>query len=163
MTLVSKRLSNVLGFLICAALLGYAYYTQFSLEFEPCPLCIFQRVALIAVAVVFLVAALHNPGVMGARVYGVLVFVAAAVGGAVSGRHVYLQNLPPDQVPECGPGLDYMLDVFPLGEALSMVFTGSGECAEVSWQFLGLTMPTWVLIWFVLLGVAGLVRNFSSR
>ena len=163
MTLVSKRLSNVLGFLICAALLGYAYYTQFSLELEPCPLCIFQRVALIAVAVVFLVAALHNPGVIGARVYGVLVFVAAAVGGVVSGRHVYLQNLPPDQVPECGPGLDYMLDVFPLGEALSIVFTGSGECAEVSWQFLGLTMPTWGRIWFVLLGVAGLVRNFSSR
>ena len=94
--------------------------------------------------------------------FAVLLALAALAGAAVAARHVYLQNLPPDQVPECGPGLDYMLDVFPLGETLSMVFTGSGECAEVTWRFLGLSMPTWVLIWFIGMGVVGFARNWTG-
>ena len=161
MKLPSSRLANGIGFLICASLLGYAYYAQFSDNLEPCPLCIFQRIGVIALAVLFVLAALHNPARIGARVYAVLIGLASIGGGAVAARHVYLQHLPPDQVPECGPGLEYMLDVFPLGEALQQVFKGSGECADVSWTFLTLSMPSWVLIWFVALGVAGVVRNWT--
>jgi disulfide bond formation protein DsbB len=161
MRLPSIRLTNFVGFVICAGLLGYAYYSQFSENLEPCPLCIFQRIGVIAVAVFFLLAAIHNPGRIGARVYAVLIALGALGGGSVAARHVYLQHLPAEQVPECGPGLSYMFDVFPIGEALQQVFTGSGECADVSWLFLGLSMPSWVLIWFVALGGVGLVRNWS--
>ena len=155
-----RRLSNWLGFAFCALLIAYAYYTQVFQGLEPCPLCIFQRAGVVGLGVVFLLAALHHPARTGARVYGVLIALVALAGGAVSGRHVWLQNLPPDKVPECGPGLEYMFDVFPLSDALRMVFTGSGECADVAWTLLGLSMPAWVLICFLALGTLGLVRNW---
>lgn len=123
-------------------------YFQYYLQLEPCPMCVMQRVVVISIAVVLLVATLHNPGGWGVRVYGALVTLIAAAGAAIAGRHVWLQNLPPDQVPECGPGLDYILEVFPLGEALQMILHGSGECAEVLWRFLGLTIPGWTLVAF---------------
>ena len=88
--------------------------------------------------------------------YAALVFVAAGGGAAVAGWHWHLQNLPPSEVPACGPGLDYMLENFPLTDALQMVFKGSGECAEVVWNFLGLSMPAWVFIWMVCLGGVGI-------
>ncbi|HEX6929887.1 MAG TPA: disulfide bond formation protein B [Gammaproteobacteria bacterium] len=156
----NPRFPNLAGFLACAALLAYAYYAQFHLGLEPCPLCIFQRIGVIAVGLVFLVAAIHGAGRTGRRVYAALLALAAAAGGAVSAWHIHLQNLPPDQVPSCGPGLDYMLDVFSFGETLRMVFTGSGECAVVDWSFLGLSMPAWVLIAFAALGIFGAWNNF---
>lgn len=158
----NRRVANWLGFSACALLLGYAYYAEFVQGLEPCPLCIFQRFGMIGVGLFFLVAALHHSSPIASRTYGILIFLSAAGGGAVSARHVWLQNLPPDQVPECGPGLEYMFDVFGFGEALRMVFTGSGECADVNWALLGLSMPAWVLICFGLLGAIGLVRNWRS-
>jgi len=161
--LFSKRWVNLLGFIICASLLGFAYYLQFDQELEPCPLCIFQRIAFLALGVIFLLAGLHNPGRIGARIYGLLLTVAGLCGGAISAWHVWIQNLPADKVPECGPGLDYMLEAFSFSETLEMVFTGSGECAEVSWSFLGLSMPAWTLICFIVLALIGLLRNWSLR
>lgn len=163
MSLSPRRTTNLATFAICAGLLAYAYYTQFYLGLEPCPLCIFQRIAMIVLGAVFLVAAAHHPALWGARVYSVFIACAAITGAAIAGRHVWLQNLPPDQVPECGPGLGYMLQAFPLSDALRMVFTGSGECAQVDWAFLGLSMPAWVLIWFVLLGVTGVWINWKPH
>ncbi|HYQ70710.1 MAG TPA: disulfide bond formation protein B [Gammaproteobacteria bacterium] len=149
MRIPTPRTVFLLGFLACIAMMGTALiYFQFLLQLEPCPLCIMQRMVVISIAVVLLVATLHNPRGQGVRVYGALVTLVAATGAAIAGRHVYLQNLPPDQVPECGPGLDYILEVFPLSEALQMVLHGSGECAEVLWRFLGLSIPGWTLIAF---------------
>jgi disulfide bond formation protein DsbB len=156
----SKRLVNFAGFAACAGLLGYAYYVQFIDGLEPCPLCIFQRVAFITMGVIFLLAALHNPGRTAGRVYALLLAVAGLAGTAIAGRHVWLQHLPSEQVPECGPGLEYMLDVFPLTDALRMVFTGSGECANVDWVFLGLSMPAWALLCFLALAAVGVIRNW---
>jgi disulfide bond formation protein DsbB len=131
--------------------MAYALYTQYGpLHLDPCPLCIFQRVATISLGVVFAVAALHAP--RGARVYALLGGVVAATGLGISSWHVHVQNLPADQVPACGPGLDYMWQAFPFLDMLKMVFTGSGECHTINWSFLGLSMPFWVGIWFVLLG-----------
>ncbi len=158
-----RRITNLSAFAICAGLLAYAYYAQFSLGLDPCPLCIFQRIAMIALAAVFLLAAGHHPAGWGARVYAVLIGAVALAGTAIAGRHVWLQHLPSDQVPECGPGLAYMLDVFPLADTLRMVFTGSGECAHIDWMFLGLGMPAWVLLWFLLLGIAGAWINWRAR
>lgn len=163
MILGSRPSINIIAFIFCAALLSYAYYSQVYLGLEPCPLCIFQRVGVIVLATLFLLAALHQPVSWGTRVYAALIGISALIGAAIAARHVWLQHLPPGQVPECGPGLDYMLQAFPLNEALRMVFTGSGECATVDWAFLGLSMPAWVLISFVLLGVTGLWANWRTR
>lgn len=157
-----RRYVNLGAFAVCAALLGYAYYSQFHDGLDPCPLCIFQRVGVIALGSVFLLAGLHNPGRLGSRIYGVLTALVALAGAAVAARHVWIQSLPADQVPECGPGLNYMLHVFPLGETLKMVFTGSGECHEITWRLLGLSMPVWVLFCFIALGAVGLYRNWRA-
>jgi disulfide bond formation protein DsbB len=147
-----RRLANLAGVAAVIGLMAYALYEQYVVGLEACPLCVFQRVALVALGLVFLVAALHSPAGRGARVYAGLGAVTALTGAGVSAWHLHIQSLPPDAVPSCGPGLSYIFDAFPVWEGIKMVFTGSGECAQVNWTFLGLSMPGWVLIWFVLLG-----------
>jgi disulfide bond formation protein DsbB len=158
--LPSRRALNLLGFGVCAALMAFALYAQHVLRLEPCPLCIFQRIAMIALGLVLLVAALHGPGRTGGIVYGVLAGLCALAGIVIAGRHVWLQSLPPDRVPSCGPGLGYLFDNFPLGEALKQVFSGSGECAKVDWTFLGQSMPFWVLVCFIVLGIAAVANGW---
>lgn len=147
------RLGYALGFLVCAALIGSALYLQYYEYQDPCPLCIMQRMIYIALMAIFLVAALHGPGRIGAIVYGLLLFATAATGAAVAGRHVWLQLLPPHLVPECGPGLEFTLRKFPLFQALGKILAGSGQCAEVGWKFLGISIAGWSLVWFVLLAL----------
>lgn len=149
--------------LICAVLLGYGYYLQYVTGLEPCPLCIMQRVAFLAVFIITAIAAIHGPAAAGVRIYAGLGLLAAAIGGAIAGRQIWLQHLPPDQVPDCGPGLEYMLEVFPLFDALRMILTGSGECAEVDWTFLGLSIADWSLGWFVVLGLGCLYLLIRAR
>lgn len=156
-----RRQLNLAGFAICALLIAAAYYLQYVEGMEPCPLCILQRVVLAALGVVFLLAGLQNSAGFGRYVYGLLVLLAAATGVALAGRHVWLQSLPPDQVPACGPGLGYLLDTFPLLDALALVLRGSGECAEVH-TLLGLSIPTWTLLAFVGLGGAGAFINLAG-
>jgi len=156
-----RRWANLAGVGIVVGLVGYALFSQHLLGMETCPLCVLQRLAFLAAGLVFLVAGLHSPSGSGARVYALVGLGAAGAGAAIAGRHIYLQNLPPDQVPACGPGLDYILDAFPLLEALQLVFTGSGECAEVVWSFLGLSTPGWALVWFVLLGGWVVIANWA--
>jgi len=160
----SFRSQYLAGFAACFALLAYALYTQHFGGLLPCPLCTFQRGAFIALGLVMLLGALHAPRHAAARAtYGVLALVCAAAGAAIAGRHVWLQNLPPSEVPACGPDLSYLMEAFPLGDVLRKVFTGSGECAEVDWTFLGLAMPAWSLIWFVVLGLGALYAGFRGR
>lgn len=160
----SFRAQYFLGFLICAALLAYALFLEHVRGLVPCPLCMFQRAAFVILGIVFLLGALHAPRSKGGRaVYGVLGLAAAALGIGIAGRHVWLQSLPPDQVPACGPDLAYMMEAFPMGDVLQKVLTGSGECAKVDWSFLGLAMPAWALIWFVLLALWALYAGFRRR
>ena len=154
--LPERRLLNGMGFLACVGMMGYALYAEHMLLMEPCPLCVFQRMAVIGMGVVFLVAAVQNPVGKSSRIaYAVLLLTAAGAGAGVAGHHVWLQSLPPESVPACGPGLGYIMDSFPLADALRLVFSGSGECATVDWSFLGLSMPAWVLICVLILGAAG--------
>ena len=148
---MTNRFPFLAGFLLCAALIAAALYFQLVAGLAPCPLCILQRVAFIAVGVILLFGFLHNPRGWGLRVYGGLAGIAALLGVAVAARHVWLQNLPAGQVPECGPGLTFMLEAFPLQKALDLILRGSGECAEVQWTLFGLTMPGWSLLWLVVL------------
>jgi len=156
-----RRLLNGIGFLIVAALMGYALYAEHVLGLAPCPLCIFQRIAMIALGVVFLAATLHAPTGWGARVYAVLGAVVALTGAGIAGWHVRMQNLPPEAIPSCGPGLNVYFETLPVLDALRAVFTASGECSEINWTFLGLSMPTWVLVWFVLLGGLVVAANWA--
>lgn len=159
MTIPSKRILNFIGFAACVGMMGFALFAQYGLMLDPCPLCVLQRVAVIGLGIVFLIAALHNPKGWGSRFYAVFVALIAASGASVAGWHARLQHLPASEVPACGPGLDYMLDNFPLGDALKMVFKGSGECAEIVWQFLGLSMPAWVFIILLISGACGVWNN----
>jgi len=156
------RQLNLAGFLACAGMMGYALYAEHVLMLMPCPLCVFQRLAVISLGVVFLLATLHNPAGWGRRIYAVAILLAAGAGVGVAGRHVWLQNLPPDEVPSCGPGFDYIIDSFPLADALKLIFSGSGECASIDWQFLSLSMPAWVVIAVLLTGVFGIWNNLRK-
>ena len=160
---MSARSANLLGALACAALLAYAYYAQYVLHLEPCPLCIFQRVGIFAIGVIFALAAAHDPAAWGRRVYAVLLGLASLATIGVAVRHLYIQSLPPGTVAACGASLDFMLKVFPLTDVLVKVLTGSGECAKIDWRFLGLAMPAWVLIAAVALGAYGLWANLRRQ
>lgn len=145
----SIRLTNLLLVLACVGLIAYALYSQEVLGLAPCPLCITQRIFVMAVGLIALVAFIHNPGLLLRRIYAGLGMLAAVGGGIVSGRHLWLQSLPADQVPACGPGLEYMFETFPFTEAVAILFRGNGNCAVVDWELFGLSMPGWVLIAFV--------------
>ena len=134
------------------------FYFQMALELEPCPLCITQRIFVILVGLISLAAFFHHPRAVWRRVYAGLVILMAMIGGGVSTRHVWLQNLPEDQVPACGPGLSYMFETFPLGEALRLLFQGDGNCAELDWSLLGLGIPAWTLVGFIGLAAVGLFQ-----
>lgn len=154
---------NLLGAAVCAALMSYALYSQYRLGLEPCPLCIFQRIAVIALGIAFLLAAAVPAR---ARITGIavslLIGLVTLSGVGVAARHLYIQSLPAGQVPACGASLGYMWDVFPAMDVLRKVFTGSGECAKVE-KVLGLPMPAWVLICLLALGTFGLLLNWRSR
>jgi disulfide bond formation protein DsbB len=160
---MTSRQGNLLGFAACAGLLAYAYYAQMVLHLEPCPLCIFQRVGVFTLGVVFLIAATHDPVGWGRRVYAALLGAAALAVIGVAVRHLYIQSLPEGSIPACGASLDFMLKVFSLSEVLVKVLTGSGECAKVTWSFLGLAMPAWVLIAALALGAYGLWINLRRQ
>ncbi|MDX1563478.1 MAG: disulfide bond formation protein B, partial [Gammaproteobacteria bacterium] len=140
---------NLAGAGIVLALQGYAYYAQYFQGYEPCPLCMFQRFALFPVAFVFVAAGLHNPAGVASRIYAVLGVLTAAMGSVVSGWHIYVQYTP--NPPACLGNLERVLDVNPFFEAITRVFQNAGDCTEIDWAFLGLSMPTWVLIWFIAL------------
>ena len=159
---ITPRIWNVFVVVCCSTLLGFAYYNQYVDYLDPCPLCIFQRVIFFSMAAVAFIAAIHNPARLGQKVYAFLLVASATIGAMIAGRHIWLQSLPPDEVPECGPGLNYMLDNFPLTEVLSTVLRGSGSCAEVIWQFMGMSMPQWTFVWYIGLGLITLWVTYSS-
>lgn len=158
----SYRTHAAAGFFVCVGLMAYALYAQYGLHLDPCPLCIFQRIAVIGTGVGFALAWALGPNGRRRWVGFPLVVVPALAGIAVAGRHVWLQSLPNDKVPACGPSLDFLMDSYPFAEVLQRVFTGSGQCATIDWSFMGLSMPAWVLLAFVgLLGWA--VLGWKAR
>ena len=167
MMLNFRRLS-LLGFVGCVAGLLFALYLQHFRGYEPCPMCIFQRVAMAGAGLFFLLGALHAPRGAGRWAYMLLSALGAAIGIGIAWRHVWLQSLPPDQVPACGPTLDYLLDFMPVTEVVTMVLKGDGNCAKIDAQWLGISLPGWTLIAFIAFAVYALAtpilaRNFERR
>jgi disulfide bond formation protein DsbB len=149
----SSRTAFALGALVCGLLLAYAYFLQYVQGLNPCPLCLVQRGFFYAVMAVFIAGALHGPGRAGTVVYSGIAILFALGGAATATRQVWLQHLPADKVPQCGPDLGFMLENFPLSQTLQKLVAGSGECAAVDWTFLGLSIAEWSLAWFGLLAV----------
>ena len=158
----SARSINTIVFLGCAGLIAIALFFEHVMGLEPCYLCIMQRVMVIVTGFLALVAAVHNPAMTGIRVYASLMALSALGGALVSIRQLWLQSLPADQVPACGPDLDYMLDVFPILEVLPMLLKGDGSCAEILWTLFGISMPGWVLVAFAGLMIISLYQLFRS-
>ena len=146
----SPRIWFFLGFLSCVFLLSMGAYFQFVDGLEPCPLCISQRIAIFVTGVVFLIAALHNPTATGIKIYAIIGMCSALCGGGISIRHIWLQHLPKDQVPECAD-IGYIFAYFPLSETIKLMLSGTGECADINWTLLGLSMPAWTLLAFLML------------
>jgi disulfide bond formation protein DsbB len=146
-----RRIAYLLAFLVCAGLISFAFYLQYGEGLEPCPLCQFQRAVVIAMGIVFLIAAWQNPRRGGAIGYALLLLLLGGIGVGIAGRQVWLQSLPKDQVPACGMGLSYMLDTLPFIDVVKKVFEGSGECAEKGWEFLHLSIAGWTLTFFATL------------
>lgn len=163
MTLPPARIINWAVFAGCIALIATALVFQHVLGLEPCILCITQRIMVICIGLLALVAALHNPGIRGIRLYAGLMAATAFTGGALAIRQLWLQSLPADLVPACGPGLGYMLEVFPLTEVLQMVLLGDGNCAEVLWTLFGISIPGWTLVAFVGLAGCGISQILYPR
>ena len=153
---LSGRAGFGVGAAVCAALLGFGYYLQYARGLEPCPLCHVQRAFFYALMAVFILGAVHGPRRTGGIVYGVVAALFAAGGAAAASRQVWLQHLPADKVPQCGPDLFFMLENFPLGTTLQKLIQGTGECAQVDWTFLGMSIAEWSLAWFVALAAYAL-------
>ena len=163
MTLPSYKTINLIVAFGCAGLIAVAVlYFQKHLGLEPCYLCITQRAFIIAVGVICLVAAVHNPSTKGQRLYAGLSVTTALGGGFFSIKQLWLQSLPEDKVPACGPPADYLFEAFSMSDTNGMLLRGDGNCAEVQWQLLGLSMPGWVLGAFVGLVGIGLMQFFRK-
>jgi disulfide bond formation protein DsbB len=148
-TFKSIRLLMFIGFLLTVAMMGTAFFFQYVLYLDPCPLCSAQRGVVIVMGIIFLIAFLQGPKTWGKNIYGLLLTLASLTGLLIAGRHTWLQHLPPDKVPECGPGLDYWMDHLPAVEIIQNIFKGSGECAQVVWTFLGFSIPEWSIVAFL--------------
>ena len=159
----NPRIFFIFIFIICVALLAFGLYLEHFKGLDACPLCIFQRIAYISIALVTLIGVLHNPVGLLLIIYKTSIVILSATGALIAGRQIWLQHLPPELVPECGPGLDYMLNVFPFADAVKMVLAGSGECAEVKWRFVSLSIPEWSLIFFIGISIVTMLSIFYDK
>jgi protein dithiol:quinone oxidoreductase len=154
---------SLAGALVSAGLLAYAYYLQHFEGQDPCPLCLVQRGFYYGILIALAAGALHGPARKGAIAYSVAALVFAAGGIATAVRHVWLQHLPADQVPACGPDLFYMVENFPFARTLQLLLRGSGQCAEVHWRMLGLSIAEWSLVWFLAFAAFALTLALRKR
>ena len=157
------RILFAAGTAVCALLLGYGYFLQYVQGLDPCPLCHVQRAFYYLVGGVFLIGAVHNPRGKSAAAYPILAMPFALGGIAAAGRQVWLQHLPADKVPQCGPDLAFMLKNLPLSRTLEKLFTGTGECAVVDWTFLGLSIANWSFLCFSAIALLALVLLLRPR
>ena len=154
---LSGRKGYFLGFAMSFGLVGLALFLQTKFNLDPCPLCISQRIAFMALGVVFLLAALHNPQNLARKIYATFQVIAALIGAGIASRHMWIQANPDKVMSECGAGFDYLIHTFPASRAMQLIFKGTGECSEIGWTFLGFTIPQMSLAAFVLLGFYAIV------
>jgi disulfide bond formation protein DsbB len=138
----------MLIFLACLFMMLAAAYMEHVLKMIPCSLCITQRAFVVFAGLLALAAFIHRPSTTGIRIYAGLGIVSALLGACFAGRQLWLQSLPADQVPACGPGLAYIFEEFPFMEALQLLLQGDGNCAHVD-KIFGLSLAAWTLMAFI--------------
>lgn len=153
----SVRKTYFLVFIACTLMMLAAAYMEHVMKMIPCSLCITQRGFVVLTGLLALAAAIHNPARTGHRIYAILGIISPILGACFAGRQLWLQSLPADQVPACGPGLAYMFEVFPFMEALQLLLQGDGNCAHVD-KILGLSLAAWTFMAFIGLAVVGLYQ-----
>ena len=159
MNLPSYRIVNLAQAVGSLVLISIAVaYFEHSLRLEPCYLCVMQRGVVIVIGVICVLAAVHNPSQFGQRVYSSLSITMAVIGIYFSGKQLWLQGLPESQVPSCGLPVKHLFDSFSITEVIAMLLSGDGNCAEVKWELMGLSMPGWVMVCFVVFCVLGAVQ-----
>jgi disulfide bond formation protein DsbB len=163
MLMFKARIWFLLSALACLSLLSMGAYFQLSLGLEPCPLCISQRIAILITGMIFLIAGLHGPGPVGMNRYAILGTISALFGASISTRHIWLQHLPPEQVPECSPGISFMLQNFPLSDTVKLMLNGTGDCAKIDWTLLGFSMPVWTLVAFLSLATLSVLQIWNRH
>lgn len=147
--LMTGRKPYLLGFIASFGLVGLALLIQQRYNIEPCPLCISQRIAFIALGVAFLLAALHNPAGKWRYAHAALQVAVALVGSGIAWRHTWIQAHPEAVTEECGAGFDFMVENFPANQTIKLIFNGSGECAKIDWTLFGMTIPQLSLVAFI--------------
>ena len=161
---MSIRPAFSIGFIITLIIIATALLFQYVLMLEPCPLCIFERIIIITLSVIFLIGILHNPRhSLVRRLYGQILTTTSLAGLAVAGRHVWLQNLPKDEAPECAEGLNYWINTLPLNEVIEKIFSGAGDCVKVVWKFSGFSISEWSLVifsGFLLYGIKLFIKGY---
>lgn len=160
---LSFRQLCALGFAACVGGMAFVLYLQHYEALAPCPMCVFQRVAMVAAGLAFLAGALHAPRGSARWAYSGLALLSAGAGAGIAARHVWLQNLPPDQVPACGPTLDYLMDMLPFTEVVTTILKGDGNCALIDWSLFGLSLPGWALVAFAGLAALAVAAPLIAR
>ncbi len=160
---LTPRIFFAAVFAVCAALLSYGYfYLQEYKGLDPCPMCILQRYAFVMVGLIALAGAIHGPRGLALKVYALGVALFAIAGGGVAVRHSWLQHFPPLRE-TCGTDLEFLLNTFPLTQALPKIFAGTGSCSKVDWSFLGLSIPEWGLVWYAAFAAGAIWIAFFRR
>ena len=147
--LKNPRTYWILAFLLAQFSLLYALYAQFVQNFQPCPMCWFQRIAMLAAMLVFQMAMLHNPKYWGRKVYGFFALWICGMGLVLAGRHVWMQ-MHPNELANCSD-LGYLMDIKPVADVFTSIFSGHVDCGKIDWSFYGLSMPFCVALVFVAL------------
>ena len=160
---ISNRWLYLTAAMFTGGLMGFGLFLQYVMHQDPCPLCMVQRVIFVVMLCVFLIATMHAPKATGEKIYAAAILFFSLFGVAVASRHIWLQHLPKDQVPACGPGLEYLLDTFPMAEVLKELMHGSGECAAKGWTFLALGIPEWSLLCYLALGAWAVLIASKTR
>jgi disulfide bond formation protein DsbB len=158
---LTRRALNLAGFAGCAGLMAGAFFFEYVMKLQPCNMCMLQRIAITELGILFLVAALHDPGRFGARVYAFIIAAAAAIAIALSSRHVWMQMQPPGSLPSCGADFWTMVDMLPFTEVVRRIVNGGGECQAILWSLFGLSMPAWLILAGSVLGAGGVAGNFA--
>ena len=157
---LTRRQLNLAGFAACAALLAFAFYAEYGLKLLPCNMCMLQRIVVVKLGLLLLLAGLHDPGERGAKIYGVLIGLQGLAGVALAARHVWMQLQPPGSLPSCGADFATLVAMLPPWEVVLKIVRGGGDCQAITWTFLGVSMPAWLLIAFVALTLAAVIGNF---
>jgi disulfide bond formation protein DsbB len=160
---MTRRQVNGAGFAACVALMAAALYFQYGLRLTPCNMCYLQRVAVVELGVIFLLAAIHDPGRAGSRVYALLIGIAATIGVALSARHVWMQMQPAGSLPSCGADFWTMVDMLPPRQVVLRIINGGGECQAIQWSLFGISMPGYLIATGTLLGIGGVAGNLALR